>query len=214
MKTEIKLTTHLTESLLAEVLDKVFEGCQINKQVRLEIGNNVHKTAIVDYMVVTKHGKLIVEFNGHFHYQKGVQQHRDYLLRDYCAEDDIMLVEIPYFIQLDSDSAYMFFPNSIVDDYLEKFEITTTFPHGFVHPKCVLPCDFNIEGWDRFVSDYAYCLSGYNNDCEMWPIMQRIYESLENKIEFSKYKDPITVLGCMRDLTGRMPDTFLEHYPT
>jgi hypothetical protein len=214
MKTEIKLVEYLTESLLANVLDQVFKGCQINKQVRLQIGLTVPKTAIVDYMVETRFGKLIVEFNGNFHYQKGVQQHRDYLLRDYCSLNNIMLVEIPYFIQLDSYTVGMFFPNNVISEYFDNFEISTTFPHGFIDPKCVLPCDFNIEGWDRFVSDYAYCLSGYNEDCEMRDVMQQIYVSLEDKINNSKFKDPIMVLGCMNDLTGRLPDTFLEHYPT
>lgn len=203
MKT-LKLTEYLNETRLGEILKFVFEDCEIISQYRVK---TPIKTMIVDYMVQTKFGTMFVEFNGHFHYQKSSTQFRDLLLSAYCSGHNISLVSIPYFIQLDSWSSHLFFSREIIEEYFSKIDISTTFAHGFISEKIVLPCDYNAAGWNKFAQDTIMILQK-----DQKSIAMAIYDSLEVKLNKSKYQVLPLILGVdMIDLT---PSKYFEHYPS
>jgi hypothetical protein len=203
----IKITDYLNEQRLFPILTTIFDGCLITKQHRMKIDG---KLLIVDFLIITKFGQLIIEFNGNLHYQRAETQLRDNMLRDYCMVNDIMLVEIPYFIQLTNDTAAFLFSKDVVKYYLSKFNISTTFPHGFISPKLTLPCDFNIAGWNRFMSDIHNIIPHDHN----LAITRQIWDSLYHKMESSTYPSISCTVGVDMYTHFITPSTFFENYPT
>lgn len=77
------------------------------KRIKVDKLNYSIKTFIVDFYINHNNKKYIIEYNGEQHYNivkcfhKGnrtleKQQQRDADLRDYCKQNDITLIEIPY----------------------------------------------------------------------------------------------------------------------
>lgn len=74
------------------------------------------------------------------------------------------VISIPYFIQLDSYTINILFDKNI--------SIKSSYPHGFIDSKCILPCDFCYLGLKRFKQDI----------CMFKKIERNIGKSLLDKI--------------------------------
>jgi hypothetical protein len=96
---------------------------------------------IIDYAVIVD-GKIdtLIEFDGYHHYTSAKTQLRDTLLSEYCTVNDIKLVRVPYFIQLNDETIQFLFGVSL--------EHKTDYKSGFwsLEQSCVLPINFNRIG--------------------------------------------------------------------
>jgi hypothetical protein len=172
----------------------------------------------VDYSLIMPHnGQLLfVEFNGPTHYTQSKTIYRDYMLRDYCYHNDIRLVEIPYFVQLNDYTICEYFGDDVFDFYIkDRIEITTPIPSGFIEKKIILPYDYCTLGLLRFQEDINPSTSkvktGYETDAEFSQTAKEIYHSIcmrsQDEIELMDY-----MIGNTCD--NRSLTEFLKHYPT
>ena len=196
---QIIIDGYLTEEKLGIVLTNIF-GDKVTKQYVLKHNS---KKLIVDYCIKLPDKTIFVEFNGYHHYTSFKNILRDISLSVYCADNNIILVEIPYFVQLENNSIFeIYFGIGVYELYLKnKFEIFCDFPHGFVDSKCVKPYDFCSAGWSRFSNEYKAFAKNDN-----FRIMKSIYESLE--------KDPLFLLFSQYNTGNFSPSMFIQHYPT
>lgn len=201
---QIEVEGYLTEAKLGRILHDIF--VDVKRQHRVKIST---KTCIVDYQFIIDGKEVFVEFNGDRHYREGKTQFRDILLRNHCKISGIILIEIPYFVQLDNYTKLFYFSNEIFKHHIDNVEITTNFPHGFVSDTCVLPCDFNIAGWNLFIREYE---AFHQRQFDMWSISKEIYKSLEVKCEKLGYDD--LVVGLSDPLHFLTPSNFFDFYPT
>jgi len=100
---------------------------------------------IPDYQFVAFGNFFIVEFQGFRHYTDPVTIHNDMLKFSVYRSKGFHIIEVPYFLQLNSDMFYRLF----------KFEHPsipdTGFPHGFIHPKAGFPGMFCNKGHERYM---------------------------------------------------------------
>lgn len=144
----LNIVPYLSETNLYTVLSFAFDDATITRQNRITINDKVF---IIDYTVKFPDNKLMfVEFNGYHHYTTTKAIMRDYTLRDYCFTNDIILVEIPYFVQLFTHNFSKYFHRELVGK-----NITTNQPSGFIVSKIVLPYDYCPLGIDRFLNDIS-----------------------------------------------------------
>lgn len=128
---------YLTEESLGEALKVIFPGKTFirNKQVP-KSGSKCRPDFRCDELM------LIVEFDGHLHYQKGSVQVRDMEKKVTYEIAGYKVVSIPYFVQLSSATIEYFFGVTM--------EWEQTYPHGFIDGACVLSGDFNSVGIRQF----------------------------------------------------------------
>jgi len=132
-----KLTEYITEKTVGEILRAWAGDENVTPQARVTGTRMRH-----DYEV-RKGGKTyIIEYNGDQHYRDPNVILRDLAKADISKRMGKIVVEIPYFIQLTTETFKVFFG--------EKFEIETTFPHGFIASK-MLPSSFCPIGYNRAV---------------------------------------------------------------
>ena len=144
----MNISPYLSETNLYTVLSFVFDDAIVSRQNRISINNKIF---IVDYKVKFPNDKIMfVEFNGYYHYTETKTIIRDYNLREYCLTNDIILVEIPYFVQLFSHNFYKYFQKDLLGKVL-----TTDQPSGFIVNKTILPYDYCIMGVKRFLDDIS-----------------------------------------------------------
>lgn len=112
--------------------------------------------------------KLIVEFNGHFHYTVPNTILSDEKKRLAYITLGYKIIEIPYFLQLDSRITKFLFglPKGF-----------NSFPHGFISKNLVLPASFCSLGVQRFYKELT------NFPLE---VAKEIIQSLENRPELKK----------------------------
>lgn len=151
-------TDYLTEENLYNILLTLFPNEQIEKQyyfksVKIDFGivfknNNIFLENVLKLDSITNK-KILIEFDGHFHYTDTAQTVKDLymglgLSKWNKIKDDIYGIRIPYFIQLDEQiSKHIFGIDYKLNDY----------KHGFIEKKAVMPCRFCNYGEKRFVKD-------------------------------------------------------------
>jgi hypothetical protein len=90
--------------------------------------------------------KLIIEFDGPLHYTDPLTIIRDIANDETYRSLGYSVVRIPYFIQLQ-------FELFRVDFSKIGIPVFSSYPHGFVHPKVVLPATFCSMGIEKFKAD-------------------------------------------------------------
>jgi hypothetical protein len=91
---------------------------------------------------------LLVELDGHYHYTMP-NSALNFAFSLYPVEQDdqdVFLIRIPYWIQLDATMSYELF--GVKEDF------SNGFPHGFVSKKCITPARFCALGEKRFLTEY------------------------------------------------------------
>lgn len=178
----MQISPYLSEKNLGTVLDYIFK-VPVSSQKRIKTDSGVF---IVDYELMLPHNNQImfVEFNGPTHYTKTETIIRDYRLRQHCEDNNIRLVEIPYFVQLTHHTILQYFGLDI-KEYVDKYQlkIDTDQPSGFLSKKIVMPYDFNILGVERFLVDIMPCshvMNATKEDklAEFWSTSKEIFVSL------------------------------------
>lgn len=105
-----KCNSSYGEQLVRSILNEL--NLEYKEQVKIEFNFQVKKLnfLVVDFVVTYKEKIYMIEYNGEQHYNKNVtfgntnnpdeifalQQRRDNILRNYCKENNINLLEIPY----------------------------------------------------------------------------------------------------------------------
>lgn len=148
--------------------------------------------------------KFVFEFDGPSHYTSTKTQIRDILFADYCRTNNLKLIRIPYFMQLDSWSLpYFFYENDIqkYDLYITSGNIDCKYTSGFHDKKIVYPGDYNSYGFKLFWKQYCQLIN-----VDRMSIMREIYESLDEY-------DTEYVLGICWELDDDKV-AFIENYPT
>lgn len=119
--------------------------------------------------------KLVIEYDGHYHYTSPKQICSDAYKADKISEQGYTLIRIPYFIQMTKETLMFYFgkkesqiPNNI--EYLN-------FPHGFITKDCVFPAAFCTLGVQVFSDQLS-------NISENLPtVYNEIMFSLRDKVE-------------------------------
>jgi hypothetical protein len=179
---EMQVSPYLSEKNLKAVLEYLFK-VPIYSQKRINVYSGVF---VVDYELLLPHNnqRMIVEFNGPTHYTNTATIVRDYKLRQHCKDNNIRLVEIPYFVQLTTRTVLQYFGLDI-QEYIKKYQlkIDTDQPSGFLSKKIVMPYDFNCFGVERFLIDIMPCSHVMNatkedESAEFWSTSKEIFTSL------------------------------------
>ncbi len=174
---------YLTESQLGNVLENIiFPGKTFvrNKTVPNSGIKNKPDFRNDDLM-------LIVEFNGDKHYTTSKVQYNDNVKKAVYEELGYTVVEIPYFIQLSSETIKYYFNVDV--NYNKEFT------HGFIGSEATLPADFNTLGIRRFRNE----MFAIYEECEN--VFTDVMSTLLDKVVDNSYKDSIdfTVLPLSVD---------------
>lgn len=170
----------LSEKNLYDVLMVLFPTVDsIKKETFVYRG----KRMIVDYYFELNGKRFAIEFDGPTHYTRTKTQIRDINLSKYCDDNDITLVRIPYFIQIDDQVLSCLFGHQFCMNNNMYEKITSRYQHGFIDKECVLPADFNPYGQQLFLKNYWFYIKGDN---DAWSVLKSIYNNamLRNKDEF------------------------------
>ena len=89
--------------------------------------------------------KLVIEFNGFYHYTTPTTILKDYTKKRLLLQGGFTFIEIPYFVQLDQTVVGLLFA-----DYISDLTRFNTYPHGFIDVKAPLPAQFCSLGVARF----------------------------------------------------------------
>lgn len=135
---------YLTEKSLGNYLQLLFNDTFIHNKVVPGSNSKCRPDYRNDVLM------LIVEFNGYTHYNSTKQIIRDYNITQTYIDLGYTVVDIPYFVQMSKDVTHILFNKyANILNYIEY----STYPHGFIDIKAMLPCDFNILGIERFKND-------------------------------------------------------------
>lgn len=202
---QINISGYLLEPKLGDLLREMLPDIELIHQYKVKVGR---RNLRVDYGFVIDGITFFVEFDGDTHYCKATTQKRDVELKNYCIENKIILIRIPYFVQVDNYTKLKYFNHEKLTPYIDSVEIFTDFPHGFISKSCVLPADFNMIGWELFMEEYWSFIRG---EFDMWSIMQGIWHSLDNRCR--SQEDANYIFGRIN--THHMtPEMMFEHYPS
>lgn len=193
----------LSEKNLGDVIKELFPSYTLLVPQKRFKGEN--QTFVVDYYLEIGDDKFVFEFDGPTHFCNTKTQIRDLCLYDFCIENEITLVRIPYFIQVDCGTIYGLFDYNTIDKYkLNKSikNIECTYTSGFHDSKIVYPGDFNIHGWNIFWN--LYCKF---NEVNRQSVMQSIYESLT-------YMDDLEITLGVGWGKHKEKSDFVKNYPT
>lgn len=113
------------------------------------------QTFIPDYYLETDTAAFAFEFNGPTHYTRTKTQIRDMYFVDYCMDNDIILIQIPYFIQATDRMLPFLLGTDLVEEFQLEGKVETTYKSGFHDKAIVFPSDFNEYGWKLFYSLYS-----------------------------------------------------------
>jgi hypothetical protein len=143
----------LVERSLGDILNIIFSSENLTCQKQIEIDESTKFK--VDYFI---HDKIVIEFQGYQHFTKTKVAYKDLQRKKEIESSGYKFIEIPYFVQLTKSVAKLLF------DY--EYDFSKGFPHGFIHPKAVLPCDFCLLGRERYHAFLEYFPSEVKEQCE------------------------------------------------
>lgn len=129
---------YLTEQKLGSVLNKLFSN--VYRQCKLS-GSKLK----FDYYLPAI--RLAVEFDGYSHYTSHRVIERDQRKAQWCRDNQVLLVRIPYFVQLTESTFKALFGFSAV--------VKSDYKQGFVDSKALLPYDFSVFGLRKFHDDIS-----------------------------------------------------------
>lgn len=138
---------YLTEDMLGVFLSERFKKTPL-KQYKINLDNfnwRYSGSRIVDYYIYDIN--TIIEFDGYRHYTETNQILKDYEFNEYCYNNNLNLIRIPYFIQFNDSNII----NHIFDGNDINMDVFNNYKSGFIDKKATLPNDFCIEGIYRFV---------------------------------------------------------------
>jgi hypothetical protein len=162
------LTNYLVEETLGDILQyfcKETESTYIKAQVKFpELG-----ALSFDYMLEIDNNKILVEFDGYYHYSDSMTIFRDLKKSQFAVDNNYTLIRIPYWIQLNKSTFKTLF--------YRELDIDSTYPQGFIDKKAMLPASFCKLGFERFEKE----LFSFENN-----IQDQIIASLENKAKTLK----------------------------
>lgn len=206
MKT-VSYCDYLTEKKLGSLLQEIFIDCTVIFQYKIKVNT---RKFIVDFFIPELN--MAIEFNGDSHYRKGSVLYRDKLLEEYCKKESIRLIDIPYWLQMDDRVFSLLFGLSIANRYIkDRVKFNTNFPNGFISKSCVLPVDFNIDGWKRFWKEYESL--GRHPDFKYPSILREIYDSIYQKIHLKGVENVMGIyLGNAKEEGTKA--FFLAKYPS
>ena len=195
------LIEKLSEKNLKLVLEKLFPYNEVKSQKRFK---SEHQTFIADYYVETDEVRFVFEFDGPSHYTSSKTQIRDVKFINYCEDNKLVLVRIPYFVQVDNRSIHTLFrPDHVehfrLDDKIKGVECR--YESGFHDIGIVYPGDFNEQGWKLFWDFYKKMCRD-----DVMSVMKQIFESVETR-------NANLVLGIGWE-DNEEKSAFWENYPT
>jgi hypothetical protein len=165
---------YLTQQKLQNLLQNEPALNYINKEVPLE-GSRLKFDFLVERN--SDKQKIAIEFNGYAHYTDPDTILRDFKKREYAKKNNLILVEIPYWVQINEETFKHYFQinplNHIKCDYF----------HGFIDKKAKLPSCFCSLGIERFIIEFL-----------LLPVSVKleIQKSLKDQVTISN-KDPRAV---------------------
>lgn len=180
---------HLTEKNLEYFLLWLFHDSDIICNKRFPHGD---RNIRPDYRI--EKYKLIVEYDGPYHYTNPTNCKTDIEKNKIYNEYGYNVVRIPYYIQLQAESIYKFFEGYLTDRGYDSgdFEDFNDYPHGFVTDKVILPSSFCSLGLQRFDNDIkSLCNMSFDEEADDYDgfyerVTTQIAESLINKIIINK----------------------------
>ena len=191
----------LSERNLQQVLEVLFPQATIVAQKRFK---SEHQAFIADYYIETESLNFVFEFDGPSHYNNTKTQIRDVRFVKFCEDNKLVLVRIPYFLQIDNRSIHVLFKHEHVERFrLEDkiVDVDCKYVSGFHDSGIVYPGDYNEHGWKLFWNFYKkMCMN------DVMSVMKQIFESVESK-------NANLVLGIGWE-DNEEKTAFWENYPT
>jgi len=171
----------LSEKNLLDVLKILFPTVQDIKKKTFYFKN---RKMVVDYYLEIDNDKIAFEFDGPTHFTRTSTQMRDLDLEDYCDQNGIHLIRIPYFVQIDDASliAYFGYDRCVKYDLLGKVECE--YEHGFIDDGAGLPADYNAFGVELFIQHYKFFFTGGNDCCS---VAQSIFTRVHCMYELEEF---------------------------
>jgi hypothetical protein len=152
---EAMILEKMSEEALRCITSK-FSNFDHTSQKRIKDSSG--RTMVIDYVLSNDADTIFFEFDGPTHYTMSITQSRDLSLLDYCVENEIRLVRIPYFLQPDIRFFKTLYPE-LTRKYGGFLDVGFEYLNGYWDKKCVLPGDYNSQGWRLFFSTYMKLLS-------------------------------------------------------
>lgn len=141
------VTGYLTEGKLYGIL-AAWAGAENVKREVVVPGTRMKNDFEVLHLGIT----WVVEFDGDLHYRDPNVIHRDKVKDDISRKLGKVVIRIPYFVQLDTETFLaFFFPRGLQCD--DIFEIETDFPHGY-HTTKFLPSSYCPIGYGRLLFEF------------------------------------------------------------
>jgi len=145
---QIQSHSYTTENSLCLILESICKSsnnCEfIGRQIRLD--NN--KRWAFDCGIIINDNKYLVEFDGFRHYQDALTIYRDYEKNKLAKDSGFIITRLPYWLQLTTETLQLLFLNNHID-----FTINSSYPHGFIDIKALLPGSFCALGIQRFCKE-------------------------------------------------------------
>lgn len=154
----------LSEKNLFDVLTVLFPTV---KDIKKRTFHYKGRRMIVDYYLEIDNYKFAFEFDGPTHFTRTSTQMRDLDLQDYCDHNDINLIRIPYFIQIDDATLTAYFGYDFCVQYDLLGKIESEYEHGFIDTGAVLPADYNATGVELYIEHYKFFMHA---DC--WSVVK------------------------------------------
>lgn len=177
-----RMTERLSEASLEDLIKFVFD---VEPRAQYGVFVPGEGNCRVDYaFLMPNEQQVFVEFNGPTHYTNTSTILRDYALRSLCEDQNIRLVEIPYFVQMNDYSIEEYFGVAVLP-MLEGKTVVSALSSGFNDRPIVLPYDYCQLGVSRLMSDLNPNSKVRNGDPEdlgadCWGTLREIWESLQH----------------------------------
>jgi hypothetical protein len=173
-----------TEYLIEAKLINIFE--QLSTQVRFKYFTNFKFDRYRgDLVVNTQQHTFLIEFDGFPHYTKASMCISDIQKDKVWKSKSIshLIVRIPYFIQLTTETFKFYFSQFLLDLDIEV-TIISDFPHGFIDKKVIFPADFCSLGEKRFLQELNVLPTLIYNS---------VITSIKNNVKLAK--DPLKIVS-------------------
>lgn len=96
-----------------------------------------------------------IEFDGFKHYTDALQIKIDREKDKLCFDNNIILIRIPYWIQLTNETLRYYFKSKFATQFIfNGVDIIQDYKHGFIDSKCILPASFCELGINRFKEEF------------------------------------------------------------